>query len=64
MGYLDDKINSLSKETKQEIMNLLMGEEHLNVGQICKRLGLETGVVAGVIINQIQTIKFLKREVE
>ena len=61
---LDSGINSLSKEIKQKIMDLLMGDRCLCIGQICKELNLSVWLVSGVIYQQIKKYQYIKREVE
>ena len=60
---LDIGVDSLLKETKQMIMDLLIGK-HLCVGQICKKLNLDAMIVSGVIYRQIKQHQYIKREVD
>ena len=61
---MKNEIASLTRETKQKIMDLLMGKEHLSIGEIRKKLGLSTIVVAGVVVEQIKTYHYLEKDVD
>lgn len=56
------EISKLSKETKQEVLDLM--HQGKTVGDVCKILKLDTMIVATIISQNIGTISYLKREIE
>lgn len=56
------EIAKLSKETKQEVLDLM--HQGKTVGDVCKMLKLDTMIVAEIISQNIGTISYLKREIE
>jgi hypothetical protein len=56
------RVDNAHKVHGQTILDLM--HSGLSVGEVCEKLNLETGTVAGVIVKNIGTIQFLRREVK
>jgi predicted transcriptional regulator len=54
----DLKVEALGQKKRQEILDLLK-KEHLNIGQICERMSLETMVVSKIVVDNIKNINYL-----
>ncbi len=57
---LDRKISALPKESKQKILDLF--HDGKNIGDVGKELGVDTDVIAGVLLQNFDTIHILRTE--
>jgi hypothetical protein len=56
----EERFNSVSKEKRQEILDLL--RTGITVGEVAKKLELDSDVVAEVICRNIDSVCYLRKE--
>ena len=58
----DKNLKEIPKETKQKILDLLWSGK--SVGEICELVNLNTLYVSGVIVENIDSVSYLRKDVK